>query len=172
MKSKQSNLKKFFVPYPQQSGPPRSQGDETDIDMAVDTPASTPVANKSSPRVQTGGLNVSTPHIQTGGSNVSMPCGQDIGTLTTRPNIESATIPYGDNQPADPNLWDGSFSSISLFGTEESIDKDVKNLAITLQRIRTYIKQHPFNPEDSAPLDFEPVISSIWQLINTIYESG
>ena len=126
MKSKQSNSKKFFVPYPQQSGPPRNWGDETDIDMAVDTPASAPVADESSPRVQTGGLNVSTPHVQTGGSNVSMPRGQGMGTSTTRPNIESTAIPYGDNQPADPNLWDDSFSSILYLGQKSLWTKTSK----------------------------------------------
>jgi len=89
-----------------------------------------------------------------------------------RPNIESTAIPYNDNQPADPNLCDSSFSSISLLRTEKSLNKDIKNLTTSLQRIRTYIKQHPFKPEDLAYLDFEPVISSICQLINMIYELG
>jgi len=72
MKSKQSNSKKFFILYLQQSGPPRIWEDKTDIDMVVNTPHSTPVANESSSCVQTGELNVSTPHVQTKESNMSM----------------------------------------------------------------------------------------------------
>ena len=104
MKSKQLNSKKFFVPYSQQSGPFRSWGDETDIDIAVDTSASAPVANELLPHVQTGGLNISIPYIQIEGNNVSMPYSQGMGTLTMRPNIELTAISYGNNQPADPNL--------------------------------------------------------------------
>ena len=108
--------------------------------MVVNTPSSAPAANMSLPHVQTGEINVSTPHVQTGQSNMSMPHGQDMSTSTMRPNIESTAIPYGNNQPADPNLWNGSFSPISIFGVEESLDKDTKNIAISLQRISTYIK--------------------------------
>ena len=36
-------------------------------------------------------------------------------------------IPYSANVPADPNLWDGSFTATSLFGTNEFLQSDVRN---------------------------------------------
>ena len=58
-----------------------------------------------------------------------------MSTLITKPNIKSTVIPYYDNQHADPNLWDCSFSSISLFRTEKSLDKDAKNLATSNKNV-------------------------------------
>ena len=56
----------------------------------------------------------------------------DVKTEEDRLNIELIVIPYGDNQSVDPNLWNSSFFSVSLFGTEESLDKNIKNLTILL----------------------------------------
>ena len=33
--------------------------------------------------------------------------------------VPPSAIPYEANMPADPNLWDGHFGPISLFGTNE-----------------------------------------------------
>ena len=96
--------------------------------MAVNTPASIPATNELSS------------HVQTEGSNMSISCGQSMGTLTMRPIIESTVISYDVNQPVDLNLWDRSFSTLSIFRTEKSLSKDAKNMATSLQRIRTYIK--------------------------------
>jgi len=63
MKSKQSSLKKAFLPYlPQQPSFSSNWGDN--IDMAVDTPTSisTTQDNMSSPYVQSGGSNISISH--------------------------------------------------------------------------------------------------------------
>jgi len=151
MKSKQSSSKKAFLPYlPQQSSFSNNWRD--DIDMVVD-------------------ISTSVPTIQ---DNVLLSHVQGMSTSTMRSNIESTAISYGDNQPVDPNLWDGSFSPISIFGVNESLSKNTKNIVHSLQRIRTYIKQYfvKSNSKRSIPLDFEPIILSIWQLINTVYESG
>ena len=57
------------------------------------------------------------------------------------PNLESSVILYQTNQPADPQLWDGYFTWISLFGIDEFLAGDIKNIACSLQRIATFIKQ-------------------------------
>jgi len=123
--------------------------------------------------VQTGGNNVLTSHIQIGESNISMSCSQDMDTSTTIPNIESMATLYGNNQPADPNLWDGFFFPTSIFGINESLGKDFRNIALSLQRIRMFIKQCSIKSSSKAPvsLNYKPVIVSIWQLINSVYES-
>jgi len=67
-------------------------------------------------------------------------------------------------------LWDGSFSSISLFGTVKVLEGNAKNIACSLQRIATFIKQRPLGDRDGQ--DF-PQISDFgmaaWDLISAIY---
>jgi len=96
-----------------------------------------------------------------------------INPAATSANLEPSAIPYQANQPADPTLWDGSFSSISLFGTIEALEGDAKNIACSLQRIATFIKQRPLGDSDGR--DF-PQISDFgmaaWDLISAIYNSG
>jgi len=70
-------------------------------------------------------------------------------------------------------LWDGTFSSISLFGTIEVLEDDTKNIACSLQRIATFIKQKPLGDRDGLDI---PQISDFgfvaWDLISAIYNSG
>ena len=193
MKSKHISSKKVFAPYnnPFSLFSNSSEPLKLAMDWSVDTliPTSPPLcislAEEHMPShiallYSTGAVNstnnsnMSMPYVQTGGNNVFIPHGQGMSTSTMGPNIESTVIPYSDNQPADPNLWDGSFSPISIFEVNKSLDKDTKNMALSLQRIRTYIKQHSvkLSSKASIPLDFEPVISLIWQLINMVYELG
>ena len=91
---------------------------------------------------------------------MSMSCSQDIDTFTTILNIKSVVTPYSDNQPTDPNLWNGSFSSTSIFGVNESLGKDSRNIVLSLQRIRMFIKQCSIKLSSKAPisLDYEPII--------------
>jgi len=89
------------------------------------------------------------------------------------PNLEPSAIPYRANQPADPTLWDGNFSSISLFSTVEVLEGNAKNIACSLQRIATFIKQRPLGNKDGLDI---PQISDFgfaaWDLILAIYNSG
>jgi len=34
-------------------------------------------------------------------------------------NMNSLAIPYNNNQPADPDLWNGLFALVSLLGIEK-----------------------------------------------------
>jgi len=69
-------------------------------------------------------------------------------------------------------LWDSTFSSISLFGTVEVLEGDAKNIACSLQRIATFIKQRPLGDRDGLDI---PQISDFgfvaWDLISAIYNS-
>jgi len=70
-------------------------------------------------------------------------------------------------------LWDSNFSSISLFVTVEVLEGDAKNIACSLQRIATFIKQRPLGDKDSLDI---PQISDFgfaaWDLISAIYNPG
>jgi len=45
-----------------------------------------------------------------------------------RPTLKSLAILYGDNLPMDPELWNGLFSSIVLFGVENFISSNIQNI--------------------------------------------
>ena len=57
-------------------------------------------------------------------------------------------IPYSANVPADPSLWDGNFTATSLFGTNEFLQSDVRNMACSLQCIACFLKQQSLEGRD------------------------
>jgi len=59
------------------------------------------------------------------------------------------------------NLWNSSFFPTPIFGVDESLGKDSKNIALLLQRIETFIKQCSIKSSSKAsvPLDYELVIT-------------
>jgi len=56
----------------------------------------------------------------------------NINFTTTPTNLEPSAIPYQANQSVDPMLWNGNFSSISLFSTVKVLERDAKNIACSL----------------------------------------
>jgi len=60
------------------------------------------------------------------------------GTIFNNPNmsmlrdIKTSFIPYKDNSSTEPNTWDGEAHFISIFGTMDFLDIDVKNMLILL----------------------------------------
>jgi len=50
-------------------------------------------------------------------------------------------ISYSANIPADPNLWNSSFTATSLFGTNKFLQSDVCNIACSLQCMTIFLKQ-------------------------------
>jgi len=101
------------------------------------------------------------------------PHANDSNHSVSPPDLEPLAIPYQANQLADPQLWDGNFNSISLFGTDEFLASDAKNIACSLQRIATFIKQRPLGDKNSQDI---PQISEFgfaaWDLVSSIYSSG
>jgi len=57
-----------------------------------------------------------------------------INNLASAPDLEPSVIPYQANQSVDPQLWDGNFSLVSLFSTDEFLTDDARNIACSLQR--------------------------------------
>jgi len=49
-------------------------------------------------------------------------------------------ISYNANVPANPNLWDGNFTATSLFGMNEFLQSDVRNMACSLQHMACFLK--------------------------------
>jgi len=60
------------------------------------------------PPIQTVGDNMSAAN-QPATSNMSVSQGKGSNT-STKPTLSALAIPYTNDQPADPNLWDSIFS--------------------------------------------------------------
>jgi len=71
-----------------------------------------------------------------------MPMSQDNSTMNTQIplGLEFLAIPYQTNQLADLQLWNSNFASISLFGINEYLTSDTKNIIYSLYKITTFIK--------------------------------
>jgi len=54
--------------------------------------------------------------------------------------LESTAIPYTDNQPVNLLLWDSNFYLIFIFGRNEYLEGNVKNIACSLLRIVAFIR--------------------------------
>ena len=82
-------------------------------------------------------------------------------------------IPYSANVLADPNLWDGNFTATSLFGTNEFLQSDVRNMACSLQRMACFLKQRSLEGCDGNNIpQLELFGESAWDFISAIFESG
>jgi len=82
-------------------------------------------------------------------------------------------IPYSANVPADPSLWDGNFTATSLFGTNEFLQSDVRNMACSLQCIACFLKQQSLEGRDGNNIpQLELFGKSAWVFISAIFESG
>jgi len=82
-------------------------------------------------------------------------------------------IPYSANIPADPNLWDGNFTATSLFGTNEFLQSDVRNMACSLQHMACFLKQRSLEGRDGNSIPQLALFGeSAWEFISAIFESG
>jgi len=86
--------------------------------------------------------------------------------------MEPSVIPCAINQPADPQLWNGNFCSISLFGMNEYLEDNTKNITCSLLRMIVFIRQCKL--EDKTAEDI-PQISEfgymVWDFSLAIYKS-
>ena len=75
-------------------------------------------------------------------------------TSTTH-GLQPTAIPYAVNQPVDPQLWDSNFCPISIFGMNECLEDDAKNITCSLLRIAAFIRQHKL--EDKTAKDIPQI---------------
>ena len=107
-----------------------------------------------------------------------------LNTLQTPPQNEEASksvtapvtptaIPYKANSPADPNLWDGHFGSVSLFGTNEFLQNDAQNISCSLIRIAQFIRQRNISDRDGNTItQLNSFGEAAFDLISAIHEAG
>ena len=121
------------------------------------------------------GLYSSSPNpntLQTPSQNEAASNNTTPSDLSTVPVTPSA-IPYEANSPADPNLWDGHFGSVSLFGTNKFLQSDARNISCSLIRIAQFIRQRNISDHDG---NMFPQLSSFgdatFDFISAIHEAG
>lgn len=91
-------------------------------------------------------------------------------TLKPRFNQPPPTAnPYSANAPADPSLWDGDFSATSIFGTNEFLQNDVRNIACSLSHMATFLRQR--NNGNNIP-QLELFGEAAWSFVSAVFESG
>jgi len=87
--------------------------------------------------------------------------------------VPPSAIPYEANMPADPNLWDSHFRPISLFGTNEFLQSDARNVSCSLIHMAEFIRQRNITDHDGNKI---PQIDSFgeaaFNFIIAIYEAG
>jgi len=115
---------------------------------------------------------VNAPHVHNeANSPIHPPHVNGTNCSVSPPDLEP--LAYQANQSADPQLWDINFNSISLFGTDEFLAGDAKDIVCSLRRIATFIQQRPLGDKSSQDI---PQISEFgfiaWDLISSIYSSG
>ena len=77
------------------------------------------------------------------------------------------------NQPVDPQLWDSNFCPISLFGIDEYLEDNTKNITCSPLKIMAFIRQHKLENKTAEDIlqisEFEFVA---WNFLSSIYKSG
>ena len=61
------------------------------------------------------------------------------GTTDNNSKVLNIQLNYDVNQALDPELWDGKFRVVSLYGSIEYLASNIKNIKESLQRMQRYI---------------------------------
>ena len=81
-------------------------------------------------------------------------------------------LPYDHQAPTEPELWSGSFHSISLHGSIEYFASDAKNIKVSLNFLAKYIQGKQVNGNKVNDLDdFDGMGDAIWNFISSVYMS-
>ena len=72
----------------------------------------------------------------------------------------------------EPDLWNGSFHSISLHSSMKHLALDAKNIKDSLIFMAKYIGNKQVDPVKSNNLeDFKDIGEAIWNFISSVYQS-
>jgi len=100
------------------------------------------------------------------------PQNKETSNLVTAP-ITPTAIPYEANSPADPNLWDGHFGSVSLFGTNKFLQNNAHNISCSLVRIAQFIRQRNISDRDGNTItQLNSFGEATFDFISAIHKAG
>jgi len=86
--------------------------------------------------------------------------------------MEPSVILCAINQPADSQLWDGSFCSISLFGMNEYLEGNAKNITCSLLKMIAFIRQCKLEDKTAENISQISEFGYITWDFSAIYKSG
>jgi len=87
-------------------------------------------------------------------------------------SIFNIQLPYNTNAPMEPDLWDRSFHSISLYGSIEHFASDSKSIKDSLNFISKHIANKQVNGKEVNNLkDFDGMGDAIWNFISSVYKA-
>ena len=87
-------------------------------------------------------------------------------------SIINIQLPYDPHAPTEPDLWSGSFHSISLHGSIEHFASDSKSIKDSLNFMTKYITNKQVNSKEVNDLkDFDGMGNAIWNFISSVYEA-
>ena len=87
-------------------------------------------------------------------------------------DIINIQLLYDSQAPTEPELWSGSFHSISLHGFIEHFALNVKNIKVSLNFLAKYIQGKQVNSNKANDLDdFDGMEDAIWNFISSVYMS-
>ena len=115
-------------------------------------------------------------HVPLGGEHISLPYVlSPLGGMMNnnvlvqnRPNNTVMLLDYSNNQPVNLALWDGSHTTMSIFGTEATRKKDIHNICLLISRIQSFLHNNPVN-KDKVLEVFDIIAEQIHFLVNSTY---
>jgi len=88
-------------------------------------------------------------------------------------SLNSSSIPYAENKPADPDLWNGQTHPISIFGNRNSQSINTKNIKVSLLYIADFIKNKDIKHNRKKDIScLEGFGKAMWTFITSILEGG
>ena len=91
---------------------------------------------------------------------------------STLPIIPLA-LSYKANVPADPNLWNGYFGPVSLFGTNEFLQSNAHNILCSLIHMAEFIRQRNiWNWDGNEIPQIDSFGEAAFNFISAIYKAG
>jgi len=100
-------------------------------------------------------------------SNVALQ--SDLSTIPVMPSA----ISYKANVTVDPNLWDGHFSLVSLFGTNKFLQSDAHNISCSLICIAKFIRQRNISNHDSNRIPQIDIFGeAVFDFILALHKAG
>ena len=132
------------------------------------------VAENSEDMLPSQGKLTNTNHLQHGPEKIP----DSTSTWgSTAQNEESAfiNIPllYDPNTPADPEIWDGNFHLISLYGSIEHLGSDIKSIKNSLRFMTKYITNKQIESSKANNLDdFKGIEEAVWNFISSVYKAN
>ena len=120
----------------------------------IDWSKDTPVTISPPPYVPPVRIYISLPHVPLSQMSIS-------SNIRLEPSgSDPVLLNYSNSQLLDSSSWDGAFQTVFLFEAKETLDKNAKNINMSLIRIAKYIKNYLVSKKRLSG-DFVAIIRSL-----------